>query len=71
MSATRDYGSKVRFLYTNMHSLYKKGVSEAKAAVVPETDPAIVSLKQNLESLNNLHDRLRFMIQELEEIVKP
>jgi hypothetical protein len=33
-------------------------------------DSTIASLKQNLQSLNDLHSRLRFMLQELEELVK-
>ena len=31
---------------------------------------AIESLKENLKSLNDLHSRLRFMLQELEELVR-
>ena len=31
---------------------------------------AITSLKDNLKSLNDLHSRLRFMLQELEDLVK-
>ena len=31
---------------------------------------AVNSLKENLKSLNDLHSRLRFMLQELEELVK-
>lgn len=31
---------------------------------------AIVNLKDNLKSLNDLHARLRFMLQELEDLVK-
>jgi hypothetical protein len=33
-------------------------------------DSAIQSLKDNLKNLNDLHSRLRFMLQELEELVK-
>ncbi len=33
-------------------------------------DGAIQSLKDNLKNLNDLHARLRFMLQELEELVK-
>jgi hypothetical protein len=33
-------------------------------------DTAIQSLKDNLKNLNDLHSRLRFMLQELEELVK-
>jgi hypothetical protein len=41
--------------------------------VTPETlpnNPAIESLKENLKNLNDLHARLRFMLQELEELVR-
>jgi hypothetical protein len=31
---------------------------------------AITSLKDNLKALNDLHSRLRFMLQELEDLVK-
>jgi hypothetical protein len=31
---------------------------------------AVSSLKENLKALNDLHSRLRFMLQELEELVK-
>jgi hypothetical protein len=33
-------------------------------------NPAIQSLKDNLKNLNDLHARLRFMLQELEELSK-
>ena len=35
-----------------------------------EQHNALSSLKQNLQTLNNLHERLRFMLKELEEITK-
>lgn len=38
-----------------------------KAAV---NNPALESLKQNLKQLNDLHARLKFMLQELEELSK-
>jgi hypothetical protein len=41
----------------------------APTAALP-TNPAIESLKENLKSLNDLHGRLRFMLQELEELVR-
>lgn len=31
---------------------------------------AVISLRENLKALNDLHSRLRFMLQELEELVK-
>jgi len=36
----------------------------------PPPDQAIASLRKNLEELNQLHSRLRFMLSELEELVK-
>jgi hypothetical protein len=43
--------------------------NEAPIAAAVE-NPVIDSLKQNLKSLNDLHSRLKFMLQELEELVK-
>ncbi len=37
---------------------------------VENENPVIDSLKQNLKSLNDLHSRLKFMLQELEDLVK-
>ncbi len=37
---------------------------------LPSANPALQSLKDNLKALNDLHARLRFMLQELEELVK-
>lgn len=45
----------------------------ARPAILPpaqQPTAAITSLKENLKSLNDLHSRLRFMLQELEELVK-
>jgi hypothetical protein len=36
----------------------------------PATPDAVQSLKQNLESLNDLQARLRFMLKELEDLIK-
>jgi len=33
-------------------------------------DSAVLSLKQNLDALNDLHSRLRFMLKELEDLVQ-
>ncbi len=46
--------------------------AEAAASVRPmqARGPAIESLKQNLKELNDLHSRLKFMLQELEELSK-
>ncbi|MCM2322429.1 MAG: hypothetical protein NDJ90_04120 [Oligoflexia bacterium] len=38
--------------------------------LAPQRNEAIESLKENLKTLNDLHSRLRFMLQELEELVK-
>lgn len=39
-------------------------------AVAPAPKEALNSLKDNLKALNDLHSRLRFMLQELEDLVK-
>ena len=41
----------------------------AEAKNPPQVAP-IDSLKQNLDSLNQLHSRLKFMLKELEDLVK-
>jgi hypothetical protein len=42
-----------------------------KPAVLLDSEaPAISSLKKNLQSLSDLHARLRFMLKELEDLVK-
>jgi hypothetical protein len=46
----------------------KRDVGMAKE--LPSPHAAVESLKQNLKSLNDLHGRLRFMLQELEDLVK-
>ncbi len=48
----------------NRPAVLGKAVPALKAA------PAIESLKQNLKSLNELHERLRFMLAEIEELTK-
>lgn len=71
MSATRDTSQKIGFVYSNLYSIYKKGVAAAKAAPdVKPVDPAITSLKDNLKALNDLHGRLKVMLIELEDLVK-
>jgi len=133
MSATRDQGQKIAFVYSNLYKLYQKGKTAAQDATVPVEEapveapvaisqktlatssnvlkaddlnspekpgskvsnysptefigkrivarPAVIaktgapreaisSLKDNLKSLNDLHSRLRFMLQELEDLVK-
>lgn len=47
-------------------------LKETLAAAKPNQaqSQALQSLKDNLNSLNRLHERLRFMLQELEELVK-
>lgn len=42
----------------------------AARSAVPPTRPEIQSLKDNLQKLNDLHQRLRFMLGELEELAK-
>ena len=43
--------------------------AEAIEAPAPEAN-GLSSLKENLKTLNDLHARLRFMLKELEELVK-
>lgn len=45
-------------------------LTHAEIAQAIVTNPALESLKDNLKTLHELHNRLRFMLQELEEIVK-
>jgi hypothetical protein len=116
MSATRDKTQKITFVYSNLYSIYRKGVEQAResaplgltpgltrGAVIkaaaesaaPAAQPAaprvsaytpaeligkrvakpasvspVESLKQNLQQLNDLQARLRFMLKELEDLVK-
>lgn len=116
MSATRDKNQKITFVYSNLYSIYRKGLEKAregaaadsplglikgsvikteqlssptsvrvtpytaaelmgkrisKPAALKESERApFQSLKQNLSQLNDLQARLRFMLQELEELVK-
>jgi hypothetical protein len=152
MSATRDKSQKVTFVYSNLYSIYRKGVERAREGAIRESaenspsraaqaiaetfgsgvvikpgdarqapppappgrsapvirsytpaelvgrsiakpavlreaqaataadaasksaksasPDAIASLKQNLESLNDLQARLRFMLKELEDLIK-
>lgn len=46
-----------------------EAISTAKSTPAAPKE-AIVSLKANLKALNDLHARLRFMLQELEDLVK-
>jgi hypothetical protein len=49
------------------------GKKVPRPAVLPNSqiqNLALESLKQNLKDLNDLHQRLRFMLQELEELIK-
>jgi hypothetical protein len=41
-----------------------------KPEYLAKQNPAIESLKTNLKTLNDLHSRLRFMLQELEDLIK-
>jgi hypothetical protein len=47
-------------------SLLGKRLEVARAN--PSSDSALSGLKQNLQSLQDLHSRLRFMLKELEEL---
>ncbi len=48
-----------------------KAVYAAKPSVLLQSqNQALTSLKDNLKSLNDLHARLRFMLKELEDLVK-
>ncbi len=49
-------------------SVIQKPASVASGAQIQ--NQALTSLRQNLDSLNDLHARLRFMLQELEELIK-
>jgi hypothetical protein len=67
----RNQASSVKVAEYNPTAFIGKRV--ARPAVLPpaqQSTAAISSLKENLKSLNDLHSRLRFMLQELEELVK-
>jgi hypothetical protein len=67
----RNQVSSVKVAEYNPTAFIGKRV--ARPAVLPpaqQPTAAITSLKENLKSLNDLHSRLRFMLQELEELVK-
>ena len=72
---TEKLGVQVREY--NPASLMKKRVATPpvlKAAPLSSastsSNPALLALKENLKNLNDLHARLRFMLQELEELAK-
>jgi len=44
--------------------------AKAERAGIVEQNHALDNLKQNMQTLNDLHARLRFMLKELEELVK-
>jgi hypothetical protein len=46
-----------------------QALQQAQAAM-PAQSAAIQSLKDNLKTLNDLHSRLKFMLEELQELVK-
>jgi hypothetical protein len=67
----RNQTSSVKVAEYNPTAFIGKRV--ARPAILPpaqQSTAAISSLKENLKSLNDLHSRLRFMLQELEELVK-
>ena len=106
MPASRDRGSKVTFVYSNLYKIYKDGVAETVDPVktqnfsvrspilkagersievrehepmailkprkmpVRTPSPAVDSLKKNLDELKDLHSRLRFMLKEIEDLIK-
>jgi len=54
---------------------YVDHLKQPKLEAVPESAEiiqkhALLGLKDNLKSLNDLHSRLRFMLKELEDLVK-
>ena len=57
-------------------SLLSKRIVEKPQALqqaqsgMPAQSAAIQSLKENLKTLNDLHSRLKFMLEELQELVK-
>lgn len=67
----RNQVSSVKVAEYNPTAFIGKRVGRP-AVLPPAQQPtaAITSLKENLKSLNDLHSRLRFMLQELEELVK-
>lgn len=64
MSATRDTQSKIGWSFSNIYHIFKDK-SEVKPVVT-----AFEPLKNNLQKLNELHDRLKVMIQELEDSMR-
>lgn len=57
-----------RIVHSPLKTEFKTSVVEKVST--PVADPAIKSLRENLQNLNELHARLRFMLQELEDLVK-
>lgn len=51
-------------------NLHQKPSSSVTSVNSSYYNDAIESLKDNLKSLNDLHARLRFMLEEIEELVK-
>jgi len=47
-----------------------KRVPKPEVVLRAEDNQALESLKKNLNDLNDLHSRLRFMLKELEDLVK-
>lgn len=58
--------------YSPTEFIRPKSVSVAQKPEInlPSQREALEGLKKNLNTLNDLHSRLRFMLQELEELVK-
>jgi hypothetical protein len=76
MSATRDNSQKFTFVYSNLYQIYRKGKQSGDPVkVIPLPLPntpsdAVKGLRENLERLKSLHERLRHMLGELEELTK-
>lgn len=56
--------------YTPAELIGKRVARPASLKDQPASPDAVQSLKQNLESLNDLQARLRFMLKELEDLIK-
>jgi hypothetical protein len=67
------HSSEVKVATYNPAAFIGKRVARPQSIALPpakQPTEALSSLKENLKSLNDLHSRLRFMLQELEELVK-
>ncbi len=60
----------VEFLSKRVDPTPASGFEPIKTAPAQTPPQPLEGLRKNLESLNELHSRLKFMIQELEDLVK-